>query len=62
MESPYWTTKEVLRFLKISRPGLYRMLATFADFPRPKHLPGIERGKSRYPANEVIAWAEAHLK
>lgn len=55
MESPYWLTKEVLAYFRISRETLRRWVRDL-EFPRPVHNDGQPRGPSRYNKTECLAW------
>ncbi len=55
MESPYWVTKEVRAYFRISRQTLDRWRKTLG-FPAPIHNVGHPRGPCRYDKAAVLAW------
>jgi hypothetical protein len=55
MESPYWLTKEVLAYFRITRETLRRWIRDLG-FPAPIHNPGQPRGPSRYDRAACLSW------
>jgi hypothetical protein len=55
MESPYWLTKEVLAYFRISRETLRRWRCDL-DFPEAVHNSGQPRGPCRFDKAAVLEW------